>query len=399
MNLLPHQPPVVLQQPQFLWQVPAAPIPGNPGFAVQNWQTQPMIFRSEAENESKQAAKLQTDTLKLFFINGKIDWEEATVTEICSPLLTQVFQNVLDATQSVQTTQFGNLCRTVFNEIPENEVDLLNPLFTYMSMTHFSKHFTTGILNARFQYTPLGGNNYESTDINLFHFAPQNDTKLVSKAIQGDANARNKEDNLVPESHCTKGKTVIEGIGRINSTVDVLKVCANFCAIMRAIVDIEQGKPILYSMLVKMILVIQHPNFYRWHMNNKKGLAHLHFNFMQKLHQVFTKLASFSSNLKNTQAIKLNGEEHGLYLKDINTAIKLGSAFFEKMQDNIDNESTTGLPSPANASGQVGRVTVKTHHSNALIEFECTDTSRILIPLCCLQRSLAAASHATITRV
>ncbi len=49
MNLLPHQPHVVLQQPQFIWQVPAAPIPGNPGFAVQNWQTQPMIFRSEAK--------------------------------------------------------------------------------------------------------------------------------------------------------------------------------------------------------------------------------------------------------------------------------------------------------------------------------------------------------------
>jgi hypothetical protein len=92
---------VVLQQPQFIWQVPAAPIPGNPGFAVQNWQTQPMIFRSEAKNESKQAAKLQTDILKLFFINGKIDWEEATVTKIRSPVLTQAFQNVLDATQSV----------------------------------------------------------------------------------------------------------------------------------------------------------------------------------------------------------------------------------------------------------------------------------------------------------
>jgi hypothetical protein len=56
-------------------------------------------------------------------------------------------------------------------------------------------------------------------------------------------------------------------------------------------------------------------------------------------------------------------------------------------------------PSPANTSGPVGRVTVKNHHSNSSIEFECTDTSRILIPLCCLQRSLAAASHATITRV
>jgi hypothetical protein len=164
------------------------------------------------------------------------------------------------------------------------------------------------------------------------------------------ANARNEEDNLVPESHRTKGKTFIEGIGCINSTTGVLKVCANFCAIMRAIVDIEQGKPILYSMMVKTTLVIQHPDFHRWRTKNKKDLSHLHFNFMQKLHQVFTKLASFSSNSKNTQAIKLNGKEHGFYLKDINAAIKLGSAFFEKMQDNIDNESTTGLKVPAFAN-------------------------------------------------
>jgi len=33
------------------------------------------------------------------------------------------------------------------------------------------------------------------------------------------------------------------------------------------------------------------------------------------------------------------------------------------------------------------------------IEFECTDTSRILIPLCCMQWIPAATSHATITRV
>ena len=352
---LPQQLPVGQPPLQFQWQIPAyqqdaAPIPANPGFTVQNWQTQPMIFRSEAENESKQAAKLQTDILKLFFIVGKCDWDEATITDICPPALTQTFQNVLDATQSVRATQFGNLCRTVFNEIPENEVDLLNPLYTNMSMLHFSKHFITGILNARFQYTNLGGNNYESTDINLFHFAPQNDRDLVSRAIQGDANARNEEDNLVPDSHRTKGKTVIEGIGRVNLMSDVVKVCANFCAVMRAIVDIEQGKPFLYSLMVKMILVIQHPDFQRWRTNNKKSLEHLHFNFMQKLHQVFTKLASFSSNSKNTHAVKHNVERPELHLKDINSAIKLASTFFEKMQENIDNETTTGLDLPAFAN-------------------------------------------------
>jgi hypothetical protein len=41
----------------------------------------------------------------------------------------------------------------------------------------------------------------------------------------------------------------------------------------------------------------------------------------------------------------------------------------------------------------------KTHHSNSSIEFECTDTSRVLISLCCMQWPPAAASHATITRV
>ena len=155
-------------------------------------------------------------------------------------------------------------------------------------MRLFSKHFTAGILNACFQC-----NSYESSNINLFHFAPQNDTNLVTKAIQGDANARNEEDNLVPKYHCTKGKIVIEGIGHIISMSDVVKVCTNFCAIMHAIVDIKQGKPNLYSFMAKMILVVQYLNFYRWCAYNNMSLEHLHFNLTQKLHQVFIKLASF----------------------------------------------------------------------------------------------------------
>ena len=71
---------------------------------------------------------------------------------------------------------------------------------------------------------------------------------------------------------------------------------------------------------------------------------------MHKLHQVFTKLASFSSNSKNTHAVKHNVERPELHLKDINSAIKLASTFFEKMQENIDNETTTGLDVPAFAN-------------------------------------------------
>ena len=173
-----------------------------------------------------------------------------------------------------------------------------------------------------------------STNIKLFHFAPQNDTDLVSWAIQGDANVQNEEGYLVPDSHRTKGKTVIEGIGHVSSmsNVVVVKVCANFCAIMHAIVDIEQGKPFLYLFMVKMIHVIQHPDFQRWRVNNKKNLEHLHFNFMQKL-------IRFSLNLHPSPRTRRILMQSSIMVNALNfTSIKLASTYFEKMQENIDNE-------------------------------------------------------------
>ena len=50
---------------------------------------------------------------------------------------------------------------------------------------------------------------------------------------------------------------------------------------------------------------------------------------------------------KSTHATKHNGEHPKFYLKDINSAVKLASTFFEKMQANIDNESSTGVDVPA----------------------------------------------------
>jgi hypothetical protein len=100
----------------------------------------------------------------------------------------------------------------------------------------------------------------------------------VTKAIQGDANAQNEEDNLVPDSNRTKGKTLIKGIGCVSSFSNIVKVCASFCAIMCTIVNIEQCQPFLYLFMVKMIIIAQHPNFQRWCANNKMSLEHLHFS-------------------------------------------------------------------------------------------------------------------------
>ena len=99
-------------------------------------------------------------------------------------------------------------------------------------MIHFDKKFSTGILNAQFQYTDLdGAATYESTEINIFHFAPQSNASLVNAARICDANARNEVEFKIHESQRTKTNSTIDGIGRVNNIEDVIKVCANLCGI------------------------------------------------------------------------------------------------------------------------------------------------------------------------
>jgi len=137
-------------------------------------------------------------------------------------------KNILDEPVSVRAIQLSSLFQTIFNEVPDNEIDQLNPPFLHMPMTHFDKKFATGILNARFQYTDLdGATAYESTEINIFHFGPQSDASLLNAARIHDTNARNKIEFKIHESQRTKMNSTIEGIGRVNNIEDVVKVCAN----------------------------------------------------------------------------------------------------------------------------------------------------------------------------
>ena len=340
----PFQQPYVqqnwAQQPSWMPQMQNM-MPPN-----QVWGPQQIIIRSEDEQANLKAVKLQTDMLRLFFVVADCDWEEKKLANIKLPTLTTEMKNILEEPVSVRATQLSNLFQTIFNEVPDNEIDQLNPLYSHMSMTHFDKKFSTGILNARFQYTDLdGAAAYESTEINVFHFGPQSDSSLVNAARIRDANARNEIEFKVHESQRIKTNATIEGIGRVNNIEDVVKVCANLCGIIRSIIDVQGGGyPLLHEFAVKIILRIRSPSFQRWFLKNSSQLAHLHFNFMQKLHHVFVLLAQFSSNSKNTNSIKLNKSTFDS--KNLNVAIKYASSFLIKMEEYVSEDSVpTDVPS------------------------------------------------------
>jgi hypothetical protein len=89
------------------------------------------------------------------------------------------------------------------------------------------KKISTRILFAHFQYTKLDGASYESTDINVFHFALQNDNALINAACLRDANACNETEFKIGESQRNKANSTIEGM-HVNDIEDVVKVCAIF---------------------------------------------------------------------------------------------------------------------------------------------------------------------------
>jgi len=201
--------------------------------------------------------------LHLFFIVADCDWDDKKLTNVRLPALTTEMKNILDEPVSVCAIQLSNLFQTIFNEVPDNKIDQLNPLFSHMTMTHFDKNFAAGILNAQFQYTDLvGAKAYESTEINIFHFGPQSDASLVNAARIRDANARNEIEFKIHKSQRTKMNSTIEGIGRVNNIKDVVKVCANMCGIIQSIIDMQKGGyPLLYEFAIKIVLCIRNPSF------------------------------------------------------------------------------------------------------------------------------------------
>ena len=64
-----------------------------------------IIVESRDHQESVDLAKLQTSMLKLMYVSGDIDWDEATIKNIRLATFSKGFKNLLDRTASVQVTQ------------------------------------------------------------------------------------------------------------------------------------------------------------------------------------------------------------------------------------------------------------------------------------------------------
>jgi hypothetical protein len=198
--------------------------------------------------------------------------------------------------------------------------------------------FTKGHLNASFQSSDLEtGSMYKSMSINPFHYAPQGNRKLILDAATKMDEERNVINWRIVEKDRSKISSTIKGFGRVNIMEEVAMTCANICGIQLAMVDISGGKPLLYQFAWTMICFIESKKRKTWLRNNSGSIAHLPMVFMAKLHQFFMHLAFFSQNSINTNKIEVG---NGMFeTKALSVAVKLGSKFFSKMQEHVDDNS------------------------------------------------------------
>jgi hypothetical protein len=50
---------------------------------------------------------------------------------------------------------------------------------------------------------------------------------------------------------------MIKGVGGVNNMEDVAMMCANICGVQLAIVNVSEGKPLLYQFAWKLIKFIE----------------------------------------------------------------------------------------------------------------------------------------------
>ena len=81
-------------------------------------QQQKIVVESREYEESVDLAKLQTSMLKLFYVNGKNNWDEGTIKNATLATFAKGFKDLLGCTATVQEAQFANLLNTISSHYP-----------------------------------------------------------------------------------------------------------------------------------------------------------------------------------------------------------------------------------------------------------------------------------------
>jgi hypothetical protein len=305
--------------------------------AVQE-NSQTIVVESCEDKTCESEAKFNNNMLQLLFIGGIVDFLSPgsfTVPRIAK--YTWAMKNILLQHTSVRSISMVNILMTVFNKIPDDMVKRLSYLTTHKSMHHILKNFASSLLSCNFQWTNLDSLSYKTNSITVLSFVEQSNLEKISAYCNAKQVEKNEREFDFVESHRKALKTTIEGLGKISNMNCIVKVCANICCMITALFDVQTGNPVplLYSVCIKMIEVIKHSAFIKWHNDVHGKVPQLLCIFLNMLHKVFSQLTSFSTNLVNKTLVEHGDDGSKLTITLILKIVKFVTRFFSNIKNHI----------------------------------------------------------------
>ena len=305
--------------------------------AVQQ-KSQTIVVESREDKTRETEAKFSNNMLQLLLLGGTVDLTSpGSFVDPRIAKYTQAMKNILLQPVSVRAISMVNILTTVFSEIPTDLGERLSPLTTSKSMHHISKNFASALLGANFLRNNLESLNYETNSITILSFVAQNDLEKIIAQRDAEQVAKNEREFDFVESHRKAIKATIEGLGKIQNMECIVKICANISCVITAIFDIRAGNPIplLYSVCIKTIEVIKHPDFIKWHAEVREKVPQLPYIFLNMLHKVLSQLASFSTNSVNNSLIEHGDNGSKLKVDLVVKIVKFVTRFFANIDNNI----------------------------------------------------------------
>jgi hypothetical protein len=156
-----------------------------------------------------------------------------------------------------------------------------------------------------------------------------------------EENIQNKKDLDMSDTHKTKAKTTVEGLGKIENIHCIVRIAANICGFIRAFFDVEKGTlPLIYELCIQIMDCITQQDFTRWYNANKEQMPQLPYYFLNMIQHVFAQQAKFLANTLNTNKVEHGDDGSTLVIRQLEQTVKYISRFLKKMSDHVAEDST-----------------------------------------------------------
>jgi hypothetical protein len=126
------------------------------------------------------------------------------------------------------------------------------------------KALASQILQGNFATEKVTSLELEANSDESFVLLPQRNKCLIDQELTNEMKATSENIMDFIDSHKTKGKTAIAGIGTMQNMTDFSSLCINMGTIITAICSNEEPQPILWLILLKFVSIVNNSEWVRW---------------------------------------------------------------------------------------------------------------------------------------